>query len=219
VPFLNIEALEATPLVRSPFDYLIAPGFVGADHQAAISQDYPDIRRPGAFELGDLELRGAVAALVEELDGAAFREAVEAKFAVDLAALPTVFTLRGVCGPNDGRIHTDLKSKIITVLIYLNPTWSEDGGRLRLLRNGKDIEAVVAETPPDFGTLLVFRRADNSWHGHKPFLGPRRVLQMNWVVSEQVAGWHRLNVRLRAAAGRLLRPNGPPGLRRPEAAG
>jgi hypothetical protein len=217
VAFLNLEALKATPLIRSPFDHLIVPAFAARERMAEIDRDFPEIRRPGAFALSDLEVHGAFAGLIDELDAAPFRETIEEKFAIDLAANPTVFTLRGVCGPNDGRIHTDLKSKIITVLLYLNPSWSEDGGRLRLLRNGKDLGAVVAETPPDFGNLVVFRRADNSWHGHKPFIGPRRVLQMNWVVSDQAAAFQRMNVRLRAAAGRLLRPNGPPGLRRSNA--
>ena len=38
--------------------------------------------------------------------------------------------------------------------------------------------------PPTEGTLLVFRRSDNSWHGHKPFIGPRKAIQFNWVTSQ-----------------------------------
>ena len=36
------------------------------------------------------------------------------------------------------------------------------------------------------GTLLAFRRADNSWHGHKPISGQRRAIQLNWVTSQAV---------------------------------
>jgi len=86
----------------------------------------------------------------------------------------------------DGTIHTDSETKIITVLLYLNDNWSADGGRLRILRNGTDLDDYVAEVPPSNGTLLVFRRSDNSWHGHKPFEGQRRVVQMNWVLDEDV---------------------------------
>ena len=43
---------------------------------------------------------------------------------------------------------------------------------------------MIMEVPPTEGTLLAFRRADNSWHGHKPFAGERRVIQFNWVTSE-----------------------------------
>ena len=43
-----------------------------------------------------------------------------------------------------------------------------------------------------FGTLLVFRRSDNSWHGHKPFVGPRRAVQLNWVTTQDVADHEQL---------------------------
>lgn len=101
----------------------------------------------------------------------------------------------------DGGIHTDSKTKIITVLLYLNEHWSEEGGRLRLLRNGTDLESYAAEVPPTDGTLLRFLRSNNSWHGHKPYEGPRRAVQFNWVTSEDVVkkeqGRHRLSTRVK----------------------
>ena len=66
----------------------------------------------------------------------------------------------------------------------MNPAWEESGGRLRLLRSGDDLDDVLTEVPPNEGTLLAFKRADNSWHGHKPFSGQRRAIQFNWVTSE-----------------------------------
>jgi SM-20-related protein len=55
--------------------------------------------------------------------------------------------------------------------------------------------------PPDWGTLLAFRRADNSYHGHTPFEGERRSIQINWVVSRDVVdrelARHRMSARLK----------------------
>ena len=31
------------------------------------------------------------------------------------------------------------------------------------------------------GTVFGFLRADNSWHGHRPFSGQRKVVQIAWV--------------------------------------
>ena len=50
-----------------------------------------------------------------------FRETFEEKFELDLTGRPTITTVRGRCDPGDGKIHTDSKTKIITVLIYMNP--------------------------------------------------------------------------------------------------
>src|SRR5215471_12329077 len=139
----------------------------------------------GSFPLSELEVGPGLQALFDALDGPAFRKAVEQKFGLDLKGRATMFTLRGRCDTRDGQIHTDSKKKIITVLLYLNDGWAEEGGRLRLLKNGEDLDAVAAEVPPKFGTLLVFRRSENSWHGHEQYVGPRKVLQMNWVVSDK----------------------------------
>ena len=60
------------------------------------------------------------------------------------------------------------------------------GGRLRILRSATDLNDAAEEVSPNGGTLLVFRRSDNSWHGHEPFEGQRRAIQMNWVTDEEV---------------------------------
>ena len=43
-------------------------------------------------------------------------------------------TARGVSAARDGQIHTDSRTKLITVLIYMNNAWEAKTGRLRLLR-------------------------------------------------------------------------------------
>jgi len=201
--YLNLDALAAEPLISDPFDHLIVKNFVRADQAAAIGRDYPAIDKAGSFTLEDVGVKGALAGLIAEMDGPEFRGIIEKKFDLDLSSYPTMFTVRGVCGADDGQIHTDSKTKIITILLYLNEAWAPDGGRLRLLRNGQDLDDVISEVPPDFGTLLAFRRSDNSWHGHKPFAGPRRVVQMNWVTSGRTAAWQQFRHRVSAAVKRL----------------
>ena len=132
-----------------------------------------------------------------------FRNAIEEKFNVDLTSRPTMYTVRGFCRARDGKIHTDSKTKIITVLIYMNEHWQADAGRLRLLRSADDLEDYVAEVPPNGGTLLAFKRADNSWHGHKPFIGVRRVVQLNWVVNHRIAFRETFRHRVSAWVKRL----------------
>jgi hypothetical protein len=202
---LKIDALAKTPLQTDPFDYVVVEDFLDAAAQAPILGGFPEMPDAGSFPLSELQVGPGLQALFDALEGPEFRKAVEQKFGLDLEGRPTMFTLRGRCDARDGRIHTDSKKKIVTVLLYLNEGWQEEGGRLRLLRNGEDLNAVAAEVSPRFGTLLVFRRSDNSWHGHEQYVGPRKVLQMNWVVSDKVAAWEQWRHRISAAAKRLGR--------------
>jgi SM-20-related protein len=181
---LDLDAFRAVPLSREPFQYLIVPGFVRSEACARINADYPKISERGSFPVAQLSYGPAFAEFLDELDGDEFRHAFEQKFGLDLTGRPTTTTVRGQCSLKDGQIHTDSKSKIITVLIYMNPGWEQPGGRLRLLKSGTDLDDIIVEVPPSEGTLLAFKRADNSWHGHKPFAGERRVIQFNWVTSD-----------------------------------
>lgn len=203
---LDFAKLRATPLCADPYAHVIVPEFVTADARVRINADYPAIQDSGSFPLSAVQVGGAFAEFARALDGAEFRHAVEEKFSLDLTGKPTTTTVRGHCSKKDGRIHTDTASKIITVLIYLNPTWSNAGGRLRLLRSGTDLEDYAVELPPDDGTLLIFRRSDRSFHGHKTYVGPRRVVQFNWVTS---AGSRKFAMMRHWVSARFKRKGAP----------
>ena len=184
--YCDFAGLERTPLERDPFDFVVVPDFLRSENFPAVLADYPEVPGPGSHPPAELEIRGHFRALIDELRGPDFQAAIERKFAIDLAGRPTMYTVRGYVHERDGAIHTDSKTKIITVLLYMNERWQEDAGRLRLLRGPDNLDDYVAEVPPFGGTLLAFRRADNSWHGHKPISGQRRAIQLNWVTSQAV---------------------------------
>jgi SM-20-related protein len=184
--YLDFDALARTPLQRDPFDYVVVPDFIRAEKFAEVVADYPTVPGPGSHPPAELDIRGRFEELMQELQGPNFRSAIEGKFDIDLSGRPTMYTVRGFVREKDGSIHTDSTTKIITVLLYMNERWQEDAGRLRLLRGPDNLDDYVAEVPPYGGTLLVFKRADNSWHGHKPFAGPRRAIQLNWVTNQEV---------------------------------
>lgn len=184
--YIDIDRLRATPLETDPYDYVVVPQFVKPDRLKEVLADYPDVPGPGSHPPSVLDIRGNFHALMAELDQEPFRKAVEEKFGIDLTGRPTMYTVRGFTRATDGKIHTDSETKIITVLLYMNDDWDADGGRLRVLRSGTDLDDYAAEIPPNGGTLLIFRRSDRSWHGHEPFSGKRRAIQMNWVTTQAV---------------------------------
>jgi len=197
----DLDRFAATPLVRQPFDHLIVPGFLTAEGLALVDRSFPAIDAPGSFPAAALDHDDEFETVLDTLQGPELTAAMAAKFEVDLAGRPTMVTLRGQCQARDGRIHTDSTTKIITVLIYMNDGWEAEGGRLRLLRGPDDLEDMVAEVPPQAGTLLAFRRSDTSFHGHKPFVGRRRSIQLNWVTDAGVVrhelARHRMSARVK----------------------
>jgi hypothetical protein len=200
---LHTEKLRAAKLEKDPFDYIVVPGFLSDASLKQIDATFPDMTKGGSFPIESLQGRTTLKEVIDELNSPEFERAIAEKFGIDLKGRPKLYSLRGWVGAKDGRIHTDSKDKVVTVLLYLNETWPYAGGRLRLLRSGTDLEDFVTEVSPDTGTLLVFKRAHNSWHGHHPFEGQRRTLQMNWMTSEGSKGFHSIRHKLSAAVKRL----------------
>ncbi len=200
---IDLEAFNAATVAREPFPFAMVPRFVKREAMAAINADYPLVTHPGSFPLPTLEYGPAFAAFIEAIQGPEFTRAVEKKFGMDLKGRPTMVTARGVSAARDGHIHTDSRTKLVTVLIYMNNEWEAKTGRLRLLRRPDDLEDVIAEVPPDEGTLLIFRNDPNAWHGFHAFEGPRRVIQLNWVTDIGVVRREQFRHRVSAFFKRL----------------
>ena len=200
---LNLDKLRAARVQTDPYSYVIVPGFLNADSVARINATYPNIEKGGSYPVESLDNTMAIKEVIDELDTPEFEAVIEEKFEVALDGRPKMYSLRGYTRTKDGSIHTDSKDKIITVLLYLNENWQQPGGRLRILRDGTNVDNFAAEVPPDNGTLLVFKRSDTSWHGHHPFDGPRRSLQMNWMTSDSSKGFHAIRHKISAAVKKI----------------
>lgn len=195
---IKLDALRDAPLTHSPFPYIVIENFLRAEYADDVSKDFPEIKSRGSFPITRLKSGGAFQRLVEELNSAALKAAIAEKFEINLDDRSTMITVRGKASARDGRIHTDTKSKFLTMLLYLNPVWEAEGGWLRILRSGKNLDDYVTEIPPTFGTCLLFKVTDNCWHGHKPFTGTRKVLQLNYVRDEAALNLHLLRHGLTA---------------------
>jgi hypothetical protein len=201
---IDLAALQAAPVATDPFPYLIVPNFVREEAMHGIEADFPDIQVPGSVPLPSLSYGARFRQFVDELRGSEMTAIIADKFAIDLSNRPTSITVRGQCRVSDGQIHTDSKTKLVTVLIYMNGQWEQPGGRLRLLRSSKDLNDLVIEVPPHQGTLLAFRNQLNAWHGHESFEGQRRAIQLNWIVNQGVVQREQLRHRVSAFLKNLL---------------
>lgn len=205
---LDYQKLDATPVAAVPFRHVVVTEFVPPPVLPEVVAGLPKLEKGGSFPTGGLRLGASAKALMAELEGPRFRDAIARKFGLDLQDAPTMVTLRGQSREKDGRIHTDSAAKRVTVLLYLNPeteAWAKQEGCLRLLRTPEDLDDYAVEVPPVNGTLLVFPNGPTTWHGHKRFVGRRHVVQLNYMTTDDKARYELRRHKLSALVKRLTR--------------
>jgi len=203
---LSISSFDRadTQVFDQPFSFMVAHGVLPADRRAELSRDFPDYREAGFFPYDEHDCGPAIRELVTRLTDADTARAIGRRLHIDdLDAYPTLVTLCRSLNRRHGTIHTDSKSKIATVLLYLNESWPDSSaGCLRFLRSVDDIDDLAtSEIKPLYGEFAAFRRAENSFHGHLPFEGERRVIQVAWLVDEEA----KLRKTRRGRGSRLLK--------------
>ena len=183
---LLVDRIADAAVVReAPFPLLIASDVLDPAAERALGDDFPRYRGAGFFPYAPADCGPSMNALVGELTSPAFADRIGQLLGIDrLSQFPVLVTICRALNLRHGTIHTDSQSKVASALVYLNPDWAEShAGCLRFLASGSDIEALVApEIRPVFGALTAFRRTDNSFHGHLPYEGERRVIQVAWLV-------------------------------------
>jgi len=181
---LQLDAIARAQASRDPYPHIVASGVLPVEAAESLRRDFPAIKKTGYLPLSLLARTGAFDALLSDLESPELAALLSDKLGLNLSDKPRMITVRKWSAAKDGRIHNDGEAKIATSLIYLNDTWPEgDGGRLRVLRSDQSFDDTAAEVPPTYGTFFAFARTKNSWHGHKPFAGERRVIQTTWLRS------------------------------------
>jgi hypothetical protein len=187
-PLFDPARLDAADTVvrNEPFHYLVARRQLPADSATALREDFPKYAGAGFFPYEEKDCGPSINRLVADLTDPAVASAVGARLGIDnLGQYPTLVTLCRALNKRHGTIHTDSKSKVATALLYFNETWPETSdGCFRFLNRIDAIDDLAApEIKPLYGNFVVFKRADNSFHGHLPYEGERRVIQVAWLTS------------------------------------
>jgi hypothetical protein len=179
---------RADTVVRTePFCFIVAREQLPAAAAGELERDFPKYAGAGFFPYEEGDCGPSVNRLVADLIDPAVATAVGKRLGIDnLGQYPTLVTLCRALNKRHGTIHTDSRSKVATALLYLNQSWPDTSdGCLRFLGRVDDVDSLVApELKPVYGNLAVFKRSDNSFHGHLPFEGERRVIQVAWLTSE-----------------------------------
>lgn len=202
---LDLRPMLAAPVRCDPYPYLVARGCLRPGQAEALREDFPRLTRAGYHPTDTFAPRGSFAALLRQIEAGVLDHAMTDRFGIDFTALPRLVTVRFTSAPHEGRPHTDGPRKVATLLIYLHPGWASPEGRIRVLRS-PGIGDVVEELGPEEGNIFAFLRSDTSWHGHTPFAGERRVVQVTWLRDAAAAEHKRrhgnLIYRLKGLFGR-----------------
>ena len=179
---INLDVIKNAEVHQEPYRYIVGDTFLKEDQIPKLREEFPPIDKPGYLTVDEVMIKGTFKQLIEELESDEMADAISAKLGLNLTPLPRLTTIRRLSQLKDGRIHTDSESKLATFLVYMNDSWNASAdGRVRVLNGADDFDDMTAEISPVMGSCFGFRRADNSWHGHKPFAGERRVVQITWL--------------------------------------
>jgi hypothetical protein len=185
VETLRRERLQkAERVTQAPFPLLLGDGILDPLDAARLEHDFPHYSGAGFFPHDRLDCGPAINRLIDELIAPEFANAVGQRLGIErLSQFPVLITLCRSLHRRHGTIHTDSRSKIASLLLYLNSDWQQgSAGCLRFLSKADDIDAMVApELRPVYGAFTAFKRTEKSFHGHLPFEGERRVIQVAWL--------------------------------------
>jgi SM-20-related protein len=177
---LDLTPFLAAPVRQDPYPWIAASGCIRPETLPALRRDFPRLRRPGYHPVETFTPQGEFAALLAQIEAGALDRAMREKFGLDFTALPRLVTVRFTSAAHEGRPHTDSASKLATLLLYLHPDWTSAEGHIRVLRR-ESLDEPLAEISPAEGNVFAFLRSVHSWHGHTPFTGERRVVQVAWL--------------------------------------
>ena len=193
---LNFELIKQAEINSEYYPFFtIQDVFLNQEDHKKIAKDFPIINKGGSFPSNSLSYGESIQSLIDCLEGDQMRSILENKFQVDLKDKPVVSTFRGYSRIKDGKIHSDSKTKIITVLLYLNEKWDKDNGLLRMLKDKNDIDNYITEIPASMGSMVAFKVTNNCWHGFIPFEGKRCSIQLNYLYKEALSQ-HKIRHKL-----------------------
>ena len=201
---LNFELIKKAEINSEfyPF-FTVQDVFINKQDHKKIAADFPNLNKGGSFPSSSVSYGESIQSLLDCLEGDQMRNILENKFGIDLKDKPVVSTFRGYSRIKDGKIHSDSKTKIITVLLYLNEKWDESNGLLRMLREENNIDNYITEIPASMGSMVAFKVTNNCWHGFIPYEGKRCSIQLNYLYKEALSQ-HKIRHKLSSLFKKLF---------------
>ena len=148
-PVIDVEAIRRAPVSREPYTHMLVDNVLNAEVVPALRAEFPNITKPGFLTVDEVEMRGRFKQLIDELESPELSEVMSERMGLDLHPYPRLTTIRKISQAKDGRSHTDGTAKVMTLLVYMNDAWKDDGaGRLRVLYGPDRISSRISSKSP-----------------------------------------------------------------------
>ena len=143
---LDLKQIKEAKVNKEAFPFFsVSNVFLNNKITKDLTKDFPEILKGGSFPSDSLTAGPSFKKLVDELESKELKQLLESKFNINLSNSSVITTVRGVSRKRDGKIHSDSKTKLVTVLIYLNEGWEKRTGLLRMLKDSSNIENFLYE--------------------------------------------------------------------------
>jgi Rps23 Pro-64 3,4-dihydroxylase Tpa1-like proline 4-hydroxylase len=185
-PVIQLESMQRQPLTTEPYAWAEVDGLFSAEHATPLAATFPrdrfkrvqgyDGEKDYGYHVRELiGMGGNVVShaaglspvwrqLATDLLSNQYRAAMSRLTGIDLSKLRMEVNAfhygpGAWLGP-----HVDLADKIVTHVLYFNPTWNiANGGCLNILRSA-DMNDSASVVPPIVGSSAILVRSDKSWH-------------------------------------------------------
>ena len=131
---IDLNSIESAPINESFFPFFSVLNCI-TEEGKVLPQNFPDLVKGGSYPSNMPGLSPVMESLIAEIESNEMQETLSKKFGINLDDVEVVTTIRGYSRLKDGKIHTDSKTKVLTLLLYLNESWEENTGLLRMLKN------------------------------------------------------------------------------------
>jgi hypothetical protein len=180
---LDLDAVRASPSTRDPAMFTVVKNVVRPADAAAIEADFPGVADSEESPYAASRAGPKFREFVEDMQSKEVQHAFSEKFGVELVGRSRTITLRGRSALVDAQVPHDGAAGVITVLFYFDDPAERGCGRSTRPRSSTESAGGTAETSPDLGTMIVFRRSDRFNHGPDLYRNARRYLIINWATS------------------------------------
>jgi hypothetical protein len=166
------------PVVAEPFPHAVVDGWWDGALLERVAAEFPDPDAPGwrRYANGqESKLEGPPTlwgqGIRDLLDRVAEQiPTLERAFGIPDLSMETVGGGYHLIPPGGYlNVHTDFsrspktgRYRRLNLLVYLNRTWTDPGGRLQLC----SADRVCADVAPEWNRTVVFATSSSSWHGH-----------------------------------------------------